>query len=412
MSLLIISNEERRRLIAAVRTVYQARYANGRPLAKAQRGERNWASTTEIGHELKPVVGVGKFKRFVNGKQARENVEGTLNPLAKYAGYKDFSAFRNKGALPAPTQLSGRNRSERLQQGYEALLSARAAAQAGALPATWVTLLAHERPGIDDFLKAYVDLNHLHGYYGQLLDAFMQKQKPGDNQNDRLFGFGVQYYRAFLAEDGAAMARYWQAIQKLHLGTSVPAFTHGRWAFATIMQATGATTLAQVLAELKAVAVQPPNLEAGRVLPPPYNYFPAGFQLLVCEALFLRQEWLALLEWLDKAGSALRRMEFTCEGNVFGEVMMVWRAMALIRTGQDAAARTAWGRLQPSLNSVKNRWLWDHYEVYWWLTDLQFVVAGISSSNEETLQNKITFFAKEYQMPFFSHVARTITSRH
>ena len=411
MSLLSISNEERRRLIAAVRTVYQTRYAFWKPMAKAKRGERNWASITEIDNELKPFVGTGKFKRFVDGKQASENRERTLNPLAKYAGYTDFAAFRNKGALPAPTQLTGRSRGERLQQGYETLLSARVAAQAGALPSTWVTLLAHERAGIDDFLKAYVDLNHLHGYYGQLLDAFMQKQKPGDNQNDRLFGLGVQYYRAFLAEDGAAMARYWQTMQKLHLGTSVPAFTHGRWAFALIIQATGAATLAQVLAELKAVAVQPPNVEAGRVLPPPYNYFPAGFQFLVCEALFLRQEWSALLEWLDRADSALRRVEFTCEDNVFGEVMLVWRAMALICTGQDAAANTAWGGLRPSLNKVENRWLWDYYEVYWWLADLQFAVAGISSSNQEKLRNKITFFAKEYQRPFFQQIEQRISPK-
>jgi hypothetical protein len=209
MSLLSITKDERRQLIAAVRTVYQTRNAIWKPMAKAKRGERHWASTTQIDKALKPNVGAGKFKRFVDGKQASENKERTLNPLAKYAGYTDFAAFRNKGALPAPTQLTGRNRGERLQQGYEALLSARATAQAGALPGTWVTLLAHERAGIDDFLKAYVDLNHLHGYYGQLLDAFMQKPILGDNQNDRLFGLGVQYYRAFLAEDGVTKTASW-----------------------------------------------------------------------------------------------------------------------------------------------------------------------------------------------------------
>lgn len=79
--------------------------------------------------------------------------------------------------------------------------------------------------------------------------------------------------------------------------------------------------------------MQPPNVEAGRDLPAPFNYFPASFQFLVCEALFLRREWLALSEWLDKTGSALRRMAFPCEGNVFGEIMLVLRAMSLIRTG-------------------------------------------------------------------------------
>lgn len=67
------------------------------------------------------------------------------------------------------------------------------------------------------------------------------------------------------------------------------------------------------------------------------------------------------------------------------------------------------GGLRSSLDTAINRWLCDHYELYWWLADLQFAVAGISSSNHEALRNKITDFARQYQMPFFKRIEQVIS---
>ena len=334
--------------------------------------------------------------------------EPLLNALARYAGYGGGFVEFQAATQEAPTRdLNGDAWADRLRQSYRILQELRQARQ---VPDDLRNLLVYNRTGNDDFIKAYVDVAYLNGYYGQLLAAYMVRIEPAGHTDDVIFAAGLLYLRAFLVGDSAAAGAHWLTIQQHRPRAGTPAFAHGRWAFAALT-ATPAAHRPTVLEELGRVHPQPSNIAASRDLPASYNYFPAGFHFLVCEALFLLGEYLPLAEWVARTRQQLEQVQYQPPHNVYYELLDVFGAVALLGTGQPKAARTAFADLTPSLDVPANRWLWDYYQVYWWLADLQFAVAGISSSKQEALQNKIAFFAKECQMPFFSHVARTIISR-
>lgn len=332
--------------------------------------------------------------------------EPLLNALARYAGYGGGFVEFQASLQEAPIRdLTGDAWADRLQQSYRILQELRQTRQ---VPDDLRNLLVYNRTGNEDFIKAYVDLAYLNGYYGQLLAAYMVRIEPAGHTDDVIFAAGLLYLRAFLVGDSAAAGTQWQTLQQHRPRAGTPAFAHGRWAFAALT-ATPAAHRPTVLEELGRVHPQPSNVAANRDLPASYNYFPAGFHFLVCEALFLLGEYLPLAEWVARTRQQLEVVQYQPPHNVYYELLDVFGAVALLGTGQPKAARAAFADLTPSLDVPANRWLWDHYEVYWWLADLQFAVSGLPSSDQSTLRNKIAAFAKERQMPYFKQIEQRIS---
>ncbi len=349
----------------------------------------------------------GTILRLFHAKNPTPNPgEPLLNALARYAGHGGgFAAFR-AATQEAPTRaLTGATWADRLRQGHRILQELRHTPQ---VPDDLRNLLVYQRPGNDDFVKAYVDLAYLNGYYGQLLAAYMVRIEPAGHTDDVIFAAGMLYLQAFLANDAAAAQAQWLVLQRHPPRAATPAFAHGRWAFAALT-ATPAADRPALLEALGQMHPQPPNVAASRDLPASYNYFPAGFHFLVCEALFLLGEHRPLAEWVARTRQQLHQVQYHPPHNVYHELLGVFEAVALLGSGQPEAARAAFAAIALSPDVPANRWLWDYYEVYGLLAELQLVAGGAAAAEQSVLRGKIADFAGKYQMPYFSHVARTMT---
>lgn len=407
-----ITEPERHALKDALLGVYRE---NNRAL-KPRGGKCEWPTDSALADELAKKLSltrliIQRLFRIVN-PTANPGEKHLLDPLSRYAGFSGgFAEFRCQLRQALTREIAGDTQADRLQGSHEILQELRQSG--GNVSDPLRELLVYDRTGNDDFMKAFVDLAHLNGYYGQLLAAYVARIQLSGSTDDIIFGMGVLYLRSYLTGDRVSAEKYWETLQRLPRRAGTPAFAHGRWAFAALtqaaLQASGAEAVARILADLVLVHPQPSNVAAGSMLPAAYNFFPAGFHFLVCEALFLIGAHQALAEWVARTRRQVQAAQYYPAHNVYSELLDLFEAVALLGTGQLAAAQTVYSNFTPSLDLPVNRWLWDYYEVYCWLADLQFAVAGVPS-NQEVLTDRINAFANKYQMPFFTLFVQRITS--
>ncbi len=389
-------------LKAAVRSAYARKYPNTRlPVAVN-------ALVKEFGAMVKPLTRLGQrtVERFFGdiGKSNR----GTLDTLAQYAGFANFSVFAAAKRWELAAQAT--DRTARMQWAFGQLRELRECTGSELRARLAETQVLLTQPlWQTDWLQSFVDLAYLSsGYYGTLVAACYEQ----GGSIDPLFCPSLLYLRAWVQNDRPGCLHYAERVAWQYLRYSASPFLMGRVAFVELAeyfylhpQPLAAAGL-QVWRE-RAPAYPPSSLYVPR--PKFYNYFPAGYHFLVAEALFLHGQWQALAIWLAETATYLTRLEFETAGNVFGEVLAIWQAVALLRIGNLTAAQVAFKQLQPPIKTPENRWLWDYYEVYWWLADLQFAVVRVSASNHEVLRDQINRFANQYQMPFFKQMEQRIS---
>ena len=384
----------------AVRSAYARKYPRARlPVAVN-------ALVKEFGAMVKPLTRLGQrtVERFFGdiGKSNR----GTLDALAQYAGFADFSAFATAKRWELAAQATDRTARMRWAFGQLQELRECAGLELRARLAETQVLLAQPL-WQTDWLQSFVDLAYLStGYYGTLVVACYQQ----GGSIDPLFCPSLLYLRAWLQNDLPGCWHYAERVDWQYLRYSASPFLMGRVAFVNLAehfhlhpQPLSAAGL-QVWRE-RAPAYPPNSLHVPR--PGFYNYFPAGYHFLVAEALFVHGQWPALATWLAETATYLTRLEFEAADNVFGEVLAIWQAISLLHTGNLAAAQAAFKQLGPSLNTPHNRWLWDYYEVYWLLAKLAF-----AAPDKTAIRNQVYTFADRHQMPRFVLVARTIELHH
>ena len=347
----------------------------------------------------------------------------TLDKLAGYAAGCDFAYFCRllaagdsaRQTTPAekvvPIALAGPTYAASLQQGYALGMRTRptnadetAGAQALAQAATPI--------GQKLFVESFVDLANLNGAYGAVVERYLEYVGSWDKQ---IFGYGVLFLGAFLAQDKPLWQRRLAQLKALPIPYGLHPFPLGRRAFAILMsdweKRPARSFSPSVLETLRQEARTCAVAEATPGYPTFYNYFPAGYHFLVAEALFLSGQYNTLTHWLTTTDEFLQRVAYQQQNNVFREVLEAFRAVVLLRNGSLADATQLYQQLKPSTAVAENRWLWDYYQVYLWLTDLHFAVAtGNSQAEHASAQLQIDDFALKRKMPFFSQVARTIIS--
>lgn len=348
-----------------------------------------------------PRLAEATIHRFFNCAAPTQPGSNTLKILAQYAGFDDLADFVRHFEEQNEMLLRG-GRPERLGQAYglmQRLRGETGAALASSLRAAATSVRTPS--GQDDWVQAWVDLAHLPGYFGQLLEIYSEANRSSEAQ---IFAAGLRYLRGLLTEDLTERDSQAQLLQSLHPRLSAPPFVLGRWAFVRLMERSfeDSSLLSEAeLAVLREQAPVPAIAVAASTRPAAYNYFPAGYHFLVAEALYLSQQWPALASWLVETEAALTRIGFQAYGNVYSEVLGAWQAMALYQIGQTTAARATWESLQPSLNKPENRWLWDFYEVYFWLTGQAFAQSPAEAAG---LRERVASFAAERGLPYFKQL--------
>ena len=413
MTLIAVSIDERNKLYEAVCTAYRRKHSSRKPRPSEGKNPREWPTlhliATEMeGYRAAPAARES-VKRFITGVTARPGLEGVLDPLAKYAGFVDYQTFVASCSHEIATRSM--DRTERLNWAYrQAMLlrSAKGTNQQRLLAE--VQAMMTQPMWQNDWLLAFVDLAHLPGYYGELVAACEEQGAIAEP----LFATALLYLRAWQQADPSGCKQYADKINSDQLRNSASPFLRGRVAFVEWgeylrlrPEPLAATILQRMRDEAPAYPPGPQNMQR----PAFYNYFPAGYHFLVAETLFVNGQWEALRTWLEETEAYLARLNFQPVSNVFVEVLAIWQSVAFLLTGDTVAAHSAWEKLRPSLTNLDNCWLWDYYEVYWWLADLRFAVAGLSSSKQEEVRGRIADFAKQCQMPFFKQMEEQIAPK-
>ena len=345
----------------------------------------------------------------------------TLDTLARYAGHANFEAFGKVVAdlatvtnspagpptdIPELLTMEQLAYPERLLLGYFLGRVTRPLAADGPAASLALRLAAHPA-GQEFFVESFVDLAYLNGAYGEILAEYLRHKLMAEAQ---LFGHGTLFLGEFLAEDEGA----WRARLRQLLDLPVPAETHafprGRRAFAEIVaawqDAPDRPLPGPLLARLrKEAAAVPHTAESVPPLPAFYNFFPAGYHFFVAEALFLTNQFEALLTWLEFTEAAFPELA-DLEQNVYNEMLRAFRAVALLRTGHALASslNTEW-LFQLGTHS----WLLDYYQVHIKLAELHVAVMGGKDASEvDRLRSQIAEFALCYRMPFFKQLAGRI----
>lgn len=345
----------------------------------------------------------------------------SLDKLALYAEGCDFayfcrlleagSAAGEQAAAQAiePLSLQGPSYAASLQQGYVLGMRIRPGRPTEAVEAQALAQAATPY-GQKLFVESFVDLAHVNGAYGAVVERYLEHATAWDRQ---IFGYSVLFLGAFLAEDEPRWRQRLAQLRAVPVPHGMHPFPLGRRAFALLMADRWSRPITDTaLDELRQQARTCAVAEADAGYPAFYNYFPAGYYFLVAEALFLRGQFAALNQWLDTTDAFLERVAYCREPNVFREVLDAFRSVALLRTGAPAEARHLYQDLSPSVAVADNRWLWDYYQVYLWLTDLHFEAgAEGSQAKRASAHAAIEAFAQERNMPFFRTVARHIVNR-
>jgi hypothetical protein len=343
----------------------------------------------------------------------------TLDTLARYAGHTDFAAFGQTvsglamqettapgPAIDIPELLAMEQLAypERLLLGYFLGRITRPA-QPGGAAAPLALQLAKHPAGQEFYVESFVDLAHLTGAFGEVLATYLQHKHTPEAQ---LFGHSALFLAEFLAEDEPAWRHRLAVLLALPVPPDVHAFPRGRRAFAEIVSAwhdaPDHVVPAPLLARLRRDAASVPRTIVPQApLPAFYNLFPAGYQFLVAEALFLTGQFPALLDWLTFTNHEFPELEWL-ETNVFDELLRAFHAVAELRTGLISARAP---RLNSLFNLETNSWLLDYFQVHIWLVELHFA-AGTDAAEETRLRSHIREFAALYRMPFFDRVAQEI----
>ena len=247
-----------------------------------------------------PRLSEATIHRFFNVDAPTTPGSHTLDTIAQYAGFRDLADFAHYFEEQNDMLLRG-NRLERLGQSYglmqrfrnetsEVLASSlRTAAQAVGTP-----------NGQNDWIQAWVDLAHLPGYFGKLLESYSEANQSPEAQ---VFAGGLRYLKSLLTLNHPERTRQAHALQSLDPRLSTPPFVLGRWAFARLMERAFEDSSVLTDAEfdlLRERAPVPVAAVGAASRPAAYNYFPAGYHFLVAEALYLSQQWVALAAWLLK----------------------------------------------------------------------------------------------------------------
>lgn len=336
--------------------------------------------------------------------------QNTLEALARYAGYcGGFPEFQAEFELRQQPAIAGENRPARLRQAYVELKKVRRGNPDGPAPARVLALL-RTGTGMNDFAKAFVDLAYLNGYYGELVEHLVARS---NSSFSLIFEHGLLFLRAWLAENEPQWREYLAKLLDEHPQDSLHHFPRGRRAFARILgtcynEARGSSSLTEVLAAMEKQPLPGPNVAAGRELPAFYNYFPAGYHFQITEALFLAGEYDALSRWVGLTKDYLARMDYSPRQNVFCELLEAFEAVALLRTGQVEQAEAVFQGLRPSTDEDDNKWLWDYYQIHWWLSELHFASARLDVRRQQELRMAIARFARQKRMLFFERLSATI----
>ena len=205
----------------------------------------------------KPPLAEATVHRFFNCASPTQPGTNTLNVLAKYAGFDDYADYARHFEEQHAVHLRG-SRPQRLGQSYG--LMQRLRGETGTVLAASLRAVASAvctPAGQDDWVQAWVDLAHLPGYYGQLLDVYAAAVRSTEAQ---LFAGGLRYLKALLTENQAECQTQAQLLGALDPRASAPAFALGRWAFARLMQRFADAPGELSAAELNALRAQAPVL--------------------------------------------------------------------------------------------------------------------------------------------------------
>lgn len=360
------------------------------------------------------------LRRFFLNRE-RSFFRNTLDKLAAYAAGCDFLYFCRLlaagSAADAPTQvvepimLLGPTYALSLQQGYVLGMRTRPGSPAEAAEAQALAQAANPA-GQKLFVESFVDLAHVTGAYGTVVEKYLDHAAGWDKQ---IFGYSVLFLSAFLAEDKPLWQRRLGQLRAVPVPHGLHPFPMGRRAFALLMadwaQRPAKPLSASALEALRQEARTCAVAEADAGYPMFYNYFPAGYHFMVAEALFLSGRFASLTQWLATTDELLGRVAYQSKNNVFREVLEAFRAVAYLYNGAPAEAMPYYQALKPSVTVADNRWLWDYYQVYLWLTDLHFAAKSDGlSPNLTAAHHRIELFAQERNMPFFRNVACRIVN--
>lgn len=344
----------------------------------------------------------------------------TLDTLARYAGHADFGAFGRTVAGLSTTAANGPTDipellamerltyPERLLLGYFLGRVTRPATPDGEAAPLALRLAAHP-VGQEFFVESFVDLAHLNGAYGEVLQTYLRTKPAPEAQ---LFGHGVLFLGEFLAEDEAGWRSRLQQLLALPVPADVHAFPQGRRAFAEIMAAWHDAPTHRVpealLVRLKLDAAKVPRPAPLPAPPVFYNLFPAGYHFFVAEALFLTSQFEALWEWLEFTATAFPELA-TLEHNVYNELLRVFQAVARLYVGPKSVPESSY-RPQQLFRLETHEWLPDYYQAHFQLAELH-LAAATDASAVCKLQSQLTEFAQCHRMPFFARISHRILQR-
>ena len=344
----------------------------------------------------------------------------TLDTLARYAGHADFAAFGQVVAglaqadaapdfptdIPELLAMARLAPPERLLLGYFLGRVTRPAQPGGAAAPLALRLAAHPA-GQEFFVESFVDLAHLSGAYGEVVDEYLRHKHTAEAQ---LFGHGALFLKEFLANDEPAWRARLRHLRALPVPAGTHAFPRGRLAFAEVVAAWHdagcAEGPAEVLPRLRAEAAGLPR----PVAPPPpvpafYNFFPAGYHFFVAEGLFLTSQFEALHGWLEYTQAEFPELA-TLAPNVYNELLRAFAAVARLRTGRaaDLAARPA----RALVHLESHGWLLDYYQVHIALVELHLATLAGEAAPAARLRAQVAAFAVVHRFPFFNKVAQRI----
>ncbi|MCC3152893.1 hypothetical protein Q3A66_07790 [Hymenobacter sp. BT770] len=409
------------RLHAALRDAVAARF--GQPLRYPSHCDALEAELQKAAHTAGRRLSPSTLRRFFGlvEKEGGYHLH-TLDTLARYAGHADFASFGQAiaslvkaadntppaGLADIPELLAMENlaRPEQLLLGYFLGRVTRPTHPRGPAGPLALRLAAHPA-GQEFFVESFVDLAHLNGAYGEVLEEYLQHKHTPEAQ---LFGHCVLFLGEFLAEDEAAWRRRLPHLLALPVPADVHAFPRGRRAFAELISAwfdaPNRPVAPALLARLQQEAAAMPRIPTPSPrLPAFYNHFPGGYYFHVAEALFLTGQFAPLLEWLDFTQAELPELAHL-EANVYNELLRAFRAVAEFRTGRAPAGATS---IQSLFHLESHIWLLDYYQVHTWLVELH-LAAGPAAPEVPQLLKEVKEFAELHRMPFFERVAQRIVA--
>ena len=261
---------------------------------------------------------------------------------------------------------------------------------APAVAATLVPLLAPRAAAQTYFFERFVDLSNLNRGYGQAIGDYLRHKHTPEA---RLFGHCLLFLAALLREDHAACRAEMAQVLAVPLTGGIHPFPLGRRMAAQVLHGhfvapAQAVALSALLATAELI---PTQLE-------PITGFAAGYHYFVSEALFLTGRHADQLVFLADAHQRHPELR-TQADNLFSQLLLAYECVALLGTGQTAAAHAL--RQQARLAAMLPQYSWfkDYYEALYWLTEVPFAIDEAAAA---ALAAAIGHFAQQHTMPLFT----------